>query len=111
MLGFPTQCRWSLLLINFAATELVPIRIDSTHGDRAALTVRRHDDATAIDDFTAFRDVKPQDAVIDYRVRTEIRSWFSCNRVVGAIDLATQVYCVALPSLLTLSTVIFTLSP
>lgn len=78
----------SLLFIHFATTELVPVRIASTHDDRAAFAVHRHDNATAIDDFTTFRDVKPQDVVIDNRVRTEIRIWVASNRIVGAIELA-----------------------
>ena len=77
-----------IAFINFAAAELLPVRIDSTHGDRAALAVRRHDNATAIDHFTAFRHVKSQDVVIDYRVRTEIRIRVASNRVIGAIELA-----------------------
>lgn len=41
-------------LINFVAAELVAVRIDSTYGDCAALAIRRHDNATAVDNSTLY---------------------------------------------------------
>ena len=75
-------------LINFVAAELVAVRIDSTYGDCAALAIRRHDNATAVDNSMAFRDVKAQDVVINHRVRTEIGVRVPSNGVIGAVELA-----------------------
>jgi hypothetical protein len=61
-----------LLVVHRSTHELLTVRVDSTHCDRAALAVGRHLNATTSNALTAFLEVEPQRAVIDLRIRPQV---------------------------------------
>ena len=62
----------SLLVVHCSAGEFLALRIGSARGNRAALAVGRHDNATASGDLAAFLNVERQRMVVNFRVRPRV---------------------------------------
>jgi hypothetical protein len=69
--GDPAFCEGSLLalplllVVDRRTADLLSVRINSARGDRAALAVGRHDNATANGGLAAIFDVETQRTVVD----------------------------------------------
>jgi hypothetical protein len=61
-----------LLVVHRGALHLCALRIGSTRGNRAALAVGRHDNATTNGDLTVFLDLERQRMVVDLRERPRV---------------------------------------
>ena len=57
-----------LLVIHLGATYPVALRVNSAHGDSAALAIGRNGNPSADDYLTAFHDVEPQYMLVDHGV-------------------------------------------
>ena len=56
-----------LPVVHRGAADLLALRISSACGDRTALAVSRHNNATGHGGLAAFLDVEPQRVVVDLR--------------------------------------------
>lgn len=83
-----TKAEQLLLVVHRSTHELLSLRVDSTHCDRAALALGRHFNATTSNALTASLEVEPQCAVIDLRIRARVGIRVAGDRIVFSVELA-----------------------
>jgi hypothetical protein len=77
-----------LLVIHRSAFELFALRIGAAGGDCTALTVSRHNNATACGDLAASLHIDLQSTVILLHIRTRVLIWVTTDGIVFAVEFA-----------------------